>query len=288
MRFSVLRSLTIALAIGAQAWSPALAQEAQRVVSIGGAATEIVYALGEEKRLTAVDTTSLYPAATQALPNVGYMRALSAEGVLALSPDLILLEDGAGPPEAVQLIDTAGVKVVHVPSGHAPETLPEKIKTVAAAFGRTADGEKMAAKVSADLAALKSELGAVQTPQKVLFILSLKDGRPLAAGQDTAADAMIKLAGAENVLADTKGYKALSWEAASALQPDVILMIDRGGEAHGGDVFAQPALAATPAGRNKRLIRMDGLYLLGFGPRTPDAARELASRLYPDLALARP
>ncbi len=288
MRFPFLRSLSLALALTGLAAQSAVAQDPKRVVSIGGAATEIVYALGEEKRLAAVDTTSLYPPETKALPNVGYIRALSAEGVLSLSPDMILLEDGAGPPEAVKLIDAAGVEVVHVPAGHSVEALPEKIRTVAHALGRDSDGNAMASKVSTDLAALQKELETVTAKQKVLFILSLKDDRPLAAGEDTAADAMIRLAGAQNVLAGTKGYKGLSWEAASALQPDVILMMDRGGEAHGGDAFALPALAATPAGRNKRLIKMDALYLLGFGPRTPAAARELASRLYPDLALRQP
>ncbi|MBE7184767.1 MAG: ABC transporter substrate-binding protein [Methylobacterium mesophilicum] len=289
MRFSASRLFPLAVLLMGLGAQPIRAEEPQRIVSIGGAVTEIVYALGEEKRLAAVDTTSLYPPETKALPNVGYIRALSAEGVLSLSPDMILLEDGAGPPEAVKLIDAAGVSVVHVPAGQSVEALPDKIRTVARALGRDADGEAMASKVSTDLAALEKQLGAaVKAKQKVLFILSLKDDRPLAGGENTAADAMIRLAGAENVLAGTQGYKGLSWEAASALQPDVILMMDRGGPAHGGDAFALPALAATPAGRNKRLIKMDALYLLGFGPRTPAAARDLAARLYPDLALALP
>jgi iron complex transport system substrate-binding protein len=268
---------------------PAGAAEPQRIVSIGGAVTEIIYALGEGARIAAVDTTSLYPPEAKAHPNVGYMRQLSAEGVLSLSPDMILIEQGAGPAAAVARINQAGVPAVSVPAGHDAEALAEKVRTVAAAVGRGPEGEKLATTITADLATLRTDLGKVEKRQRVLFILSMADGRPMAAGTGTAADSIIKLAGAENVLADMKGYKGLSWEAAAALQPDVVLMMDRGGESHSAaGAFALPALAETPAGRNKALIKMDALYLLGFGPRTPAAARELASKLYPTLALAKP
>ena len=268
---------------------PAGAAEPQRIVSVGGAVTEILYALGEGERIAAVDTTSLYPPEAKAHPNVGYIRALSAEGVLSLSPDMILMEAGAGPADAVALIDGAGVPVVHVPAGHDAGALAEKVRTVAAAVGRGTEGERLATAMTADLSKLKADLAGIGQRQRVLFILSMADGRPMAAGSGTAADSMIGLAGADNVLADMQGYKALSWEAAAALQPDVVLMMDRGGAAHDTSAaVALPALAETPAGRNKVVITMDALYLLGFGPRTPAAARELAGRLYPDLALSRP
>ena len=268
---------------------PAGAAEPQRIVSVGGAVTEILYALGEGGRIAAVDTTSLYPPEAKAHPNVGYIRALSAEGVLSLSPDMILMEAGAGPADAVALIDGAGVPVVHVPAGHESGALVDKVRTVAAAVGRGTEGERLATAMAADLSKLKADLAGIGQRQRVLFILSMADGRPMAAGTGSAADSIIRLAGADNVLSDMQGYKALSWEAAAALQPDVVLMMDRGGEAHdAAGAFALPALSETPAGRNKALIKMDALYLLGFGPRTPAAARELASKLYPELALAKP
>ena len=68
-----------------------------RIISIGGAITEILYALGFEDRLAGVDATSLYPpAALRDKPNVGYMRQLSAEGVLGLNPSLVLAVQGSG------------------------------------------------------------------------------------------------------------------------------------------------------------------------------------------------
>jgi iron complex transport system substrate-binding protein len=282
----VTRSLlgfTLALALG-----PSIgAQAAERIVSVGGAVTELLYELGKSEEIAAVDSTSIYPAAATAHPNVGYIRALSAEGVLSLSPDLILLEEGAGPPEAVSLLDQAGVRVVHVPSGYDAAGLPAKIEAVARAVGEESEGLRLASTIEADLAALKAELAGIGRRQRVLFVLSLVDGRPMAAGGGTAADAMIALAGGDNVLSDMKGYKALSWEAVTDLQPDVVLSMVRAGSSHDVDaILSQPALAATPAGRNGALIKMDAQYLLGFGPRTPAAARELAARLYPGLKLA--
>ncbi|GGD21532.1 heme/hemin ABC transporter substrate-binding protein [Aureimonas glaciei] len=284
----VTRSLlgfTLALALAAS--TEAEAAEAERIVSVGGAVTEVLYELGKSEEIAAVDSTSVYPAAATAHPNVGYIRALSAEGVLSLSPDLILLEEGAGPPEAVSLLDQAGVRVVHVPSGYDAAGLPAKIEAVARAVGEESEGTRLANTIGAELAALKAELAGVGRRQRVLFVLSLVDGRPMAAGTGTAADAMISLAGGDNVLSDMKGYKALSWEAVTDLQPDVVLSMVRAGSSHDVDaILSQPALAATPAGRNGALIKMDAQYLLGFGPRTPAAARDLAARLYPGLKLA--
>lgn len=275
-------------AVTVAAATPTVAAEPQRIVSIGGAVTEVLYRLGVQDRVVAVDQTSLYPAdALATKKDVGYIRALSAEGVLSVSPDLILMEAGAGPPETVALLDQAKIPVVHVPSGHSLKELPGKIRTIADAVGKSEEGVRIAAEVENELAALQSDLSRISKRKRVLFILSLVDGRPMAAGTNTAADGIIELAGGENVFADVKGYKTISPEAAAALQPDVILMISRAGAAHSAqDVLKQPAFAETPAGRTGALIRMDALYLLGFGPRTGRAARDLAAQLYPDLKLA--
>ncbi|MFD2237463.1 heme/hemin ABC transporter substrate-binding protein [Aureimonas populi] len=280
-------SAILATAVLVAGLSGAGAQERpERIVSIGGAITEILYALGQEDRVVAVDTTSLHPPSALAeKPDVGYMRALSAEGVLSLSPDLILMDEGAGPKEAVDLIDSAGVTVRHVPTGHSVPELLEKVREVGSAVGEAEAGEAMAAGIAREFEALEADLAGIERKKRVLFILSLVDGRPNAAGSDTGADAIIRLAGGENVFAEAKGYKTLSSEAVAALQPDVILTVSRGGAEPAADPLSVPALAATPAGQAGAVLRMDALYLLGFGPRTPAALRELAAQLYPDLGL---
>lgn len=105
----------------------------------------------------------------------------------------------------------------------------------------------------------------------------------MAGGKDTSADLMITLAGGINAMSSISGFKPVSNEAVVRAAPDVILTMARGGHAITADkVFKQPALKLTPAAKGKRLMSMDGLYLLGMGPRTPDAALELIGKLYPD------
>lgn len=262
--------------------------EPQRIVSVGGSVTEVLYQVGAADRVVGVDTTSLFPAdALQTKPNVGYLRALSPEGVLGLSPDLIIMEKDAGPPEAVALLDKAGIATVHVPAGYELKDLPEKIRMIAAAAGKANEGNAIAQQVMTDLDRLQADIKRVERKRRVLFILSMVDGRPMAAGTHTAADAIIRLAGAENVFGEVKGYKTISPEAAAALQPDAILMISRAGApSEGADILNQPAFIETPAAKTNSFIKMDALYLLGFGPRTPDAARELAHQLYPEIVSA--
>ena len=87
---------------------------ASAIVSVGGPVTEIIYALGEQDRLVGRDTTSVYPPEANDLPNVGYMRALSAEGVLSLSPDLILARSTSGPPVTLDQLAASSVPIVLV------------------------------------------------------------------------------------------------------------------------------------------------------------------------------
>lgn len=254
----------------------------RRIVAIGGAVTETLYALGAKDRIVAVDTTAVYPPEARRKPNVGYMRALSAEGVLAQSPDLVLMEDGAGPPQAIELLKASSVAITTVPKGQSLATIGEKIAVIADAVGEAEKGKELAAAIDRDLQRLEGDLAKIGERKRVLFLLSIVDGRPMAAGSGTAADAMIGLAGGVNVFAEATGYKTLSTEVATKLAPDVVVMMTGAGPGHGSaDPFAIPALKATPAGQRNAIIRMDGAYLLGFGPRVANAARDFAARLYP-------
>jgi heme transport system substrate-binding protein len=256
-----------------------------RIVSIGGSVTEILYALGQEQRIAAVDVTSLYPAdALKEKPNVGYIRQLSPEGVLGLSPTLVLAAEGAGPKEAVGVIEAASVPFVHVPDHFTGEGIVEKIKLIAAATGQEQRGECLAKAVESDLTALANMRANVTKPARVVFILSFMNGRAMVAGRNTAADGIIRLAGAVNAIADFEGYKIVGDEALIAAQPDSVLAMERSNfKLTAEEAFAHAAFSASPAARNKSFVSMEGLYLLGFGPRTAKAARDLAHALYPSL-----
>ncbi|MGE3182785.1 MAG: hemin ABC transporter substrate-binding protein [Phycisphaerae bacterium] len=259
--------------------------DTSRIVSIGGAVTEILYALGFDDRVVAVDTTSLYPPRALAeKPNVGYMRQLSPEGVLGLSPSLVLASENAGPKETIAVLEAASIPFVQVPEHFTAEGILDKIRTVAASVGAEKRGACLAAGTSAELQTLTRMRERIKTPMKVLFVLSFIDGRAMVAGRSTAADGIIKLAGGLNAIDGYEGYKIVADEAVVAAKPDVVLAMKRQGLDLSADtIFAHPAFASTPAAARKAFVSMDGLYLLGFGPRTAQAARDLAAALYPSL-----
>jgi iron complex transport system substrate-binding protein len=286
-RFVSAGSLLIALGIWASA---AIAEEGQvfkdtsRIASVGGSVTEIVYALGEQDKLVARDSTSVYPEAALTLPDVGYMRQLSPEGVLSVNPSGLLVLEGSGPKEAIDVLKKASVPFISVPETYDHAGIIEKIRVVGKAFDADEKAAELAASVDADLAAAEKLTSGIPEKKRVLFILSMQGGKILAAGSDSAASGIIELAGAVNAVEGFSGYKQLTDEAAILARPDIILMMDRrGGHAvPDADLFAHPAIAPTPAGQAKRIVRMDGGYLLGFGPRTAGAIRELATALYGD------
>jgi iron complex transport system substrate-binding protein len=276
-----------ALATGATAAAAASQAEhspdrAQRIVSVDGALTEIIYALGADDRLAGVDTSSLYPPATADLPKVGYKRALSAEGLLSLSPDLLLATDDAGPPEVLEQIERAGVTTRMISDTPTVAGLHQKIDAVAELLGAKPQAAALRARIDGALAQVEAASVGESDRPRVLFLLHKGSGNDLAAGRNTAADTVIRLAGGENVLHDAiDGYKPLSAEAALAAQPDVILVTERNLEALGGEaaLLAHPALSGTPAGQAGRVLVMDGPLLLAFGPRLGSAVAELARRL---------
>ena len=257
-----------------------------RIISIGGAITEILYALGFEDRLAGVDATSLYPpAALRDKPNVGYMRQLSAEGVLGLNPSLVLAVQGSGPKETMDVLEAAKVPLVLVPEIFSEQGLIDKIKLVGHAMGADKRAECLAAAVTDDLAQLRELRARVTKPVRVMFVMSLLNGRAMAAGKNTAANEIIALAGGVNAIDGYEGYKIINDEAIVAAKPDVVLSIQRGKDSVDAEaVYVHPAFALTPVAANKTFISMEGLYLLGFGPRTAAAARDLAIKLYPALA----
>jgi len=291
----VLAGLALTLAMAAQAGTATMkaaagraiaTNDASRIVSIGGAVTEILYALGMDKSVVGIDTTSLYPPRAAAeKPSIGYMRQLSAEGVLGLRPSLILTVEGAGPKETMAVLEAARIPLVVVPDSFSSEGIIERIRVIAHTTGAIERSQCIIEQVRADLTALGKFESGIDKPKRVLFVLSFVNGRAMASGNKTAADGIIRLAGGVNAITEYEGYKPITDEAVIAAKPDVVLTMERGGPGTvtADAVFAHPAFAATPAAANRAFVSMEGLYLLGFGPRSARAARDLAVSLYPNL-----
>ncbi|WP_235839873.1 heme/hemin ABC transporter substrate-binding protein [Derxia lacustris] len=258
------------------------ARSTRRIVSVGGALTETLYALGAESELVGVDSTSLHPAAARALPNVGYARTLSAEGLLALAPTLVVATEDAGPPAVLRQLEAARVPLEVLDSSHRYEGLLARVRRLGEITDRRDEATRLIDRLTQEWRAAQALVRNQPGPApRVLFILSHVPGQARVAGRGTAADAMLGYAGASNVMAAFDGYKPLTPEAAIAAAPEVLLVTTQGLDAAGGidGLLALPGLAQTPAGRARRVVAFDALALLGFGPRMPALLGELAVAL---------
>ena len=249
----------------------------QRIVSIGGAVTETVFALGAGDRVVAVDTSSVYPASTEKLPKVGYQRALSAEGILAFAPDLVLVSDEAGPASTIEQLRAAGVRVEKLSGAQTIDSAVARITAVGAAIDRPA--ATLATKVRDEATAARARVPA--TRPKFVLIYARGAGTLMVSGTGTQGAAMLELAGGKNAVTGFDGWKTLSAESLIAAAPDVLVMPARGLGSLGGEagLLALPGVADTPAGRARRFVPFDDLLLLGFGPRLGPAIADLAAAL---------
>ena len=297
--------------------------DAARVAVAGGSLVEILYALGEQDHIVAVDRTSNYPQAAKKLPQIGYVRNISAEGLLSLEPTFVLGEHDTGPPEVVEQLARLGVDMLLVPEQFSVAGIRAKIRCVAAAMGADAAGEALAASLLAGVVGLSEDAPGEGAPEHVaggniatrdmagnvagqaadhvagnvaenvaekaaprprgVVLLGLREGAPIAAGFNTSGQGLLSMAGAVNLM-DFEGWKPVSVEVMAAAEPEFIVIPNRGVQMAGGlqALLEHPALRLTPAARERRVIAMDGMAMLGFGPRTVRAAAELRARLRTD------
>ena len=239
---------------------------AERIVSLGGDVTEVVYALNAQRQLVAKDSTSTWPAAAQSLPDVGYIRQLNAEGILSLRPTLVLASAQAQPSLVLKKVAENKVKVVNVPGGYDLPAIEAKIDVIADALGKHLQ----------QIAQIPSQ----PVNKRVLFILSHGGMNTMVAGKQTAADGAIRAAGLENAMQSFDHYRSMSQEGVIASKPDLVVISADGLKGMGGEagLWKLPGLAQTPAGRNKQVLVIDDMALLGFGPRTPQAVLALRQK----------
>lgn len=280
---TTLGRVAVTCALALLSASPILAKEApQRIVSVGGPMTELVFALGAGDQVIAVDTTSLFPTRATTLPKVGYQRALSAEGVLSLEPDLLLAGSDAGPPPALEQIRGAGVAVSIQPTAHDTDSLVELVQTVASVLGKEKEGDALVSRLAAEMATSRESLATASSTPSVLFAYARGAGTLMAAGRGTPSFGLIELAGAKNAIDDFAGYRPLSAEAIVLANPDVILVSKRGLTSLGGvdGLLSQPGVRETSAATHRRVAVLDDALLLGFGPRLATALTSLIEQIH--------
>ena len=253
----------------------------KRIITLSGALTETVDALGLGKSIVAVDVTSIYPAYVNDLPKVSKNRTVSAEGLISFKPDLVLAPEGSVSKEIAYQLQSAGINLVNIKQDFSVNGSIAFIKAVAAALQIPAKGEALAKQIQAKVNKALAELKKSNKTPKVLFIYARGTGVMLVAGQHTNIDAIITLAGGKNAAQGFDNFKPYTTESLIEANPDVILMFDFGLSSLGGAeaVLKMPGVAQTNAGKNKRIVQMDGELLINFSVRLDQAITTLNKNL---------
>jgi iron complex transport system substrate-binding protein len=266
------------------------AEPPQRVVSVGGHVTEIIYALGAESRLVGADSSSIYPEAATKLPTVGYLRQVGVEGVASLQPDMIIASHDIGPPPAVEKLKALGIPLVITAQTDSIDEAARRIREVGNALGLVEQADALASKVQSEADAESQRLNAMPGPRpKVALFLGFGHASPMAAGAETAGDAMIRLAGGDNVFAGVKGFKPVNAEALIAASPDVIVVMRQALTQYGSLDAVLKALKGiehTPAGQQRRVVVMDVMSVFSFGPRLPQSIKSLGEGMRSNTSVA--
>jgi iron complex transport system substrate-binding protein len=245
----------------------------QKIVSLNGAISEIICAIGEESQLVGVDVTSTYPASLSKLPKTGHNRNVNIEAIIALQPTHVFAFEESLKQEAASQLKAAGIDLVYFEE---PKTL-EGVRALINEVGKRVQHENSGSVLLETLDNDLKQLKPLQDSPRVLFIYARGAGALTVAGSATSVDEMLHLSGARNAAADVDGFKPYTSEAAIKANPDILLLFDSGLESLGGveGLLAVPGIAQTNAGRAKRVYAMDGLLLSGFTPRTGKALLQL-------------
>lgn len=250
-----------------------MAQSEERLLSIGGDVTEIIYALNAEQNLIGRDSTSIVPVEAKKLPDVGYMRNLNTEGILALKPTRVITTQVAQPAIVFEQLKSVGIKVDQVPLKYSTESVVEKIHTIGKLVGKEDQAVSLAKKFTQEMNAIDGSPKDV----KILFILSRSGTNQMAAGTNTVPDTAIKLVGAKNAMADSVRYVPISQEGIIAANPDLVVVTTLGLESLGSldKLWELPGLAHTNAGKNKQAVVVDDIAFLAFGLTLPNELQKM-------------
>ena len=257
-----------------------IVKDDSRVVIAGGSITEIFYLLGIEDRIVALDITSTYPEEAKKFPSVGYVRMLSAEGLLSMNPSIILGENDMGPPTVIEQVRETGVELKVIPEEKSIQGIIEKIRCVASIMGVSSLAEELINHEYIEkYDQIKQNQNKVSTRNiSAMVIYSLQGTSPIVCGTGESGDAFLKLIGARNAFASFEGWKPASAESIIANDPDYILVTNRLLKRFSSitELKKHPSLSQTTAAQSDNIIAKDGMAMMGFGPRTLDCALEVS------------
>lgn len=250
-----------------------------KIVSLNGTLTEVLSGLGLEQNIVGVDVTSTYPVSIQSKPKLGHNRNIAAEGVIALQPDVVLGLKKDFNPTLAEQFRSAGTRLILFDQEYSPAGTKALINAITDSLKVSkAKADSLIKQLDADLTLVGQH---AEPKPKVLFIYARGTGTMMVAGEDTNVEDIIELAGGQNAVSGFKDFKPLTAESLVEANPDVILLFDSGLQSLGGveGLLKVQGVNQTNAGKNKKIVEMDGQFLTGFGPRLGKAVAELSQKI---------
>lgn len=244
----------------------------ERIVCISKQYSEIIYALGAEEDLVAVDISSTYPPEIKELPTIGYHRALGVEGILAAKPTLILHDNNIGPEHVVKQLENLKIPMkVFATKGNTIDSTKKLMREMGAYFHKEERAEELCNKLDSDMqTALESARQYTDSPKVLIIHFGQASNIYLVMTAHSTAAKMIDWAGGKMAVTGERGMKQISAEVVAASDPDVILLTDFGYDRLGTKekIKELPGVAGTKAARNNRIHRVEEHDLVYLGPRT--------------------
>lgn len=247
-------------------------KSANKIVSLSGGITEILSALGHESDIVGTDVTSTFPTSLKTTAkDLGHVRSMTIEPIMAINPTLIMASEKDINPDLLAKMKSSGIKTELFKQEYSVDGTKKLIEEVAKAVGNN-DYQKLNDKIDSDL----KQIQPLAKKPKVLFIYA-RGNNLMVAGKNTAMSNLIELAGGENAFNDFEDFKPLTPEAVVKANPDILFLFDSGLQGAGGNeaVLKMAGVAQTNAGKNKKVIAMDGGLVSSFGPRLGEAALDL-------------
>ena len=263
-----------------------------RIVVLNGDMTEVVFALGLGDNVVAVDSSATYPSEVTELPQIGYQRRLSAEGVLSMTPTLVLGNENAGPPEVLEQIRSTGVPVVILESVTTLDGAPRKIRGVAQTLGIPDKGEELAAQLESEIDEVEETAAKAKDRPTAVFLYMRGLDALFLIGQDHLSHELFEASGAVSgavAAGVAEGYIPLTAESLAAADPDCIVVLTAGLQSVGGrdGLMRLPGVGQTSAAQEGCILDFNDQYFGGGGPRMGQVLRDLLAAFQPSLALAR-
>lgn len=259
-----------------------------RIVPVDGDLAEIVAALGLGGNVVATDISATYPPEIEALPDIGYQRALNAESIASVEPTIVLATDLARPVEALDDVRSLGIPVVVIQREFSLDGPSAKVRAVAEALGVPQRGLALSTTMDVEISAAVSDATTRRgtSPGPRMLIVYLRgSSTQLIFGKGSGADVLIEAVGGVDVAAEigVVDTAPITAEALLAAQPDVLVATTTGLASVGGvdGLLEIGGIARTPAGEQRRILAFEDQFLLGGGPRFAELLRQLVDQLYP-------